>query len=253
MPDGDYIAVLQATGYSGTTISEATENMSLQNIGTFSVNGADITVNNLAVPSLATLSGTATFTGDVVPTKALTITAADSSLPDLGYIASSNYYPGGFSYYPRNTTWTQNPFTGSYSMTLAQNHSFNMALSYSIYTSTTTTAATGTVYYAPTTGTGVQLTGNSNTYKFDLSNLPSPVTLSGRILNLKGTGVAGASGTAILTARSTSIIGANGKVIPGLSYSATVSGDSSGNYTISLLPGYDYQLYYGTTTMQIIQ
>jgi hypothetical protein len=250
MPDGDYIAVLQAAN-TGTTISGATENMGLQNIGTFSVSGDDITVDLLAVPTLATLSGTASFAGGTLPKGPFTITASDNSLPNLGYINTKySSYPGYNLYYPRNTTFTQNAFEGEYNMTLGAGSEYN--LSYSMLVHNSASSSVGTAYYSPASGASVPLAGAGNTYTYDfdtMPELPSLVTISGRVRDAAANGV----DYSVVIARSTSIIGPSGSVIPGLSYYATATADSSGNYTLSLLPGRNYQLYYSTHYMLIIQ
>jgi hypothetical protein len=246
MPDGNYIAILQVAGNTGTTISGATENMSLQNIGVFSVNGTDTTVN-LTVPALATLSGTASFAGGTLPMGKFTITAQDNFLPNFGYINTNyNSYPG-LNYFPRNTTWTQDAFGGAYSATLGAGSTYNLRYSMIIYNSDSTAA--GTAYYSPSSGASVNLTASGNAYNFDtLPQLPSLVTVTGKVKNALGTGFA-----SIVVARSDSIIGTDGNIIPGLSYYATTTADSSGNYSLSVLPGRNYQLYYSTSYVLIAQ
>jgi hypothetical protein len=249
MPDGTYYAVLRMpqpiySTYSGTS---TTENRSFQNIGTFSVSGADTTVDSLTIPAFTTLSGTANYggSGTFAP---FTITAADALLPDLGYINTNlNYYPGANLYYPRNYTWEQNTFGGAYSVTLGEGHNYNLAYTTLVYNSAGTSA--GTIYYAPTSGTGLTLAGADQTYDFDtLPELPSLVLVNGNVKNALGAALA-----SIVTARSSSILDSNGNIIPGLSYYATATADSSGNYNIWVLPGRDYQLYFSSNLEIIAQ
>jgi hypothetical protein len=226
MPGGDYIAVLKVPNI-GTTVPGATENLGLQ-IGTFSVTGDDTIVNDLTIPSIVTLSGTANFTGGT-PMGPFTITAADNSLPDLGYINSRlNAYPGYYnSYYPPNTTWTKDAFGGAYSASIGgDGHDYNLSYSFLVYNTTSTSV--GTAYYSPNSGSTVPVTGTAATYNFDiLPSLPPLVTLSGTVNSATGS----ASTYTIIIARSDSIIGEDGNTIPGLSYYATTPVDSSGTLT----------------------
>jgi hypothetical protein len=248
MPSGDYIAVLKVPNI-GTTVPGATENLGLK-IGTFSVTGDDTIVNSLTIPTIATLSGTANFTGGT-PTGPFTITAADNSLPNLGYINSKlNAYPGFYSsYYPPNTTWTQDAFGGAYSASIGgDGHDYNLSYSFLVYNTTSTSV--GTAYYSPSSGAAVPMTGNVNSYNFGtLPSLPPLVTLSGTVNSATGS----ASTYTTIIARSDSIIGEDGNIIPGLSYYATTPVDSSGHFNLSVLPGHNYQLYYSGRYVMVIQ
>jgi len=265
MPDGTYKALMRIGGYTssaGTTIDGATENMNLQNIGTFTVSETNTTAN-LAIPNLGTLSGSASFAGGSLPAGPFTITAADSSMPNLGYINTNfSNYPGlssggQYAYWPRNTTFTMNTFGGAYSVTLGAESTYNM--SYSMTVQTTAGTNVGTATYTPSDGS-VNLTAAGTTYNFpSLVTLPSLVKISGRI-----TGPGGGAQqhfdygtyttlTSMVLARSTSIIGQDGNLIPGLTYYANANADTNGYYTIYLLPGYNYELYFGSDYMSLFQ
>jgi hypothetical protein len=248
MPGGDYIAVLKVPNI-GTTVPGATENLGLK-IGTFSVTSDDTIVNNLTIPTIATLSGTANF-ADGTPVGPFTITAADNSLPNLGYINSRlNAYPGYYnSYYPPDTTWTKDPFGGAYAASIGgDGHNYNLGYSFLVYNTTSTSV--GAAYYSPSSDTAVPVTGSVASYNFDsLPSLPPLVTLSGTVNSATGS----ASTTTIVIARSDSIIGVDVNVIPGLSYYATTPVDSSGHFNLSVLPGHNYQVYYSGRYVMVIQ
>jgi hypothetical protein len=248
MPAGDYIAVLKAPNI-GTTVPGATENLGLK-IGTFSVTGDDTIVNDLTIPTIATLSGTANFAGGS-PLGPFTITAADNSLPNLGYINSKlNAYPGYYSsYYPPNTTWTKDTFGGAYSESIGgDGHNYNLSYSFLVYNSTGTSV--GTACYSPSSGAAVPVTGTAASYNFDtLPSLPSLVTLSGTVNSATGS----ASTYTTVIVRSDSIIGVDGNIIPGLSYYATTPVDTSGHFNLSVLPGHNYQVYYSGRYVMVIQ
>jgi hypothetical protein len=114
---------------------------------------------------------------------------------------------------------------------LIKGHSYDMSLAYSLYASTSTTVASGTVTYTPTLN-GVDLDGNDT---FNFANVPTPsalVTLSGKLANSLGT-FAGAQ----ITAVATSLVGA-----PNMTYKATTATDASGNWTLKVPRG-NYKLY----------
>jgi hypothetical protein len=248
VPEGSYVAVLKVLN-TGTSIPGATENIGLT-LGRFSVSG-DTTVTTLAVPTLATLSGTAGFASGTPPAGAFTITAADNSLPNLGYINySQNAYPGYYNaYYPKNTTWTKDGFGGAYSASIGgDGKSYNLSYSFWVYNDAQTSV--GTACYSPGSGASVPVTDAAVTYDFDtLPSLPPLVSLSGTVTSATGS----ASIYTIVIVRSDSIIGTDGKVIPGLSYYATSPVDSSGHFSLGVLPGHNYQIYYSGRYVMVIQ
>jgi len=262
-PEGDYTAILELANQ--TTPLGATEHMGLQNIGTFSVSGTDATVNSLTIPTLATLSGTASFAGGTLPVGKFGITAADKAMHDFGY--NNPYFsmwPGGdanpnsgafdptgvyynYTYIPRDTTWTQNTFGGSYDVKLAAGDNYKLSYSMLVYNSAGT--AVGTAYYSPTSGATVNLTAAGSTYDFpSMPAFPSLVKLSGKVM-----GPLGGAQTGTVIARSSSVIGTDGNIIPDLTYYASATEDASGNYTLYLLPGYSYRIDYGSTNTVLFQ
>jgi len=265
-PDGNFKAILESPKYlNGTATANATVNLGLQNIGTVSVTGADTTVNNLTVPTLATLSGTAAFAGGTLPIGKFTITAGDTSMPNFGYNnLNFSFWPGGdgtpnnafdptsvyygYVYIPRDTTWTINTFGGAYDVKLGAGSSYNLSYSMSVYNSAGTSVY-GTLTYTPASGKSVNLTSAGQFSNFpDMAALPSAVPLTGKVLGLGGT-----AQTGTVIARSSSIIGANGNIIPDLTYYAQATESTTGTYTIYLLPGYNYEITFGSTVDNIIQ
>jgi len=260
VPDGTYKAVL--TYYNAQTTIPG-EFLTFQNIGTFSVSGVDTTVNGLTIPTLATLSGTASFAGGAAPpTGPFTITAADTSAPDFGWNGPLNYYPAGqanpkyplayqslnnYQFYPRNTMYIQNTFGGTYSETLGAGSTYNMSYSMLVYNSANTSV--GTVYYTPSSNKSVTLTGASATYNFaTMPTLPSLVKISGKLGNYTGAGQVNFSVIAI----SNEIIGTDGNKIPDIRYYASSATDANANYTLYLLPGRNYQIYFNQDPYDLI-
>jgi len=256
-PDATYTAAILRTTAVPTTGTWTTTG--LQNLlagSSFTVDSANTTAT-LTAPYINTLSGTANFTGGTPPQGAFTIKARDNSLPDFGYInplpgsyqsgaaitMNNPYYPG-LSYFPRDTAWVQNPFGGSYSELIGAGSNYKMSYSFIVYN--TASATTGIATYAPASGAAV-LIDSDKTYDFGtLPALPGLVTVSGNISGNR-------QGIASVIARSDEIFDADGNVIPGLSYYASVNANASGDYTITVLPGQNYQLYYNTGAMQIYQ
>jgi hypothetical protein len=270
VPDGDYKALLTTYKY-GTNDAGAKDNtsMTLQNIGTFSITGTNTTLDGvinsttLTVPALGTLSGAVSFAGGAAPpTGPFTITAADTSLPDLGWTSPLNYYPAGrantpnyplalasqenYSYYPRNTMYINNTFGGTYSETLGAG-TYRMSYSMLVYNSANTSV--GTVYYTPTSNNTVTLTGTGNTYNFPtLSTLPSLVKLSGYLGAYNGGKTANFSVVAI----SNQIIGTDGNIMPNLRYYASAVTDANSNYNLYVLPGLNYQIFLNQDLYSVI-
>jgi len=231
MPNGTYIAGIQARGFGSAT---GTENMGFLNIGTFTVDGGDLTDVELAIPDSPTVSGTASFAGTMPA--AITITAKDATAPVIESTAGNIYAPSITS-----STWTtttaNGAFTGPYDMQLIKGRDYNMSLAFSLYASTSTTAASGTVTYTPTLNDVIL--DNNDTFNF--VNLPAPsalVTLSGTLTNSLGN-VQGATVTAVAT----SLTGA-----PNMTYRATATTATTGAWSMQVPRG-NYKLYlssYGT-------
>jgi len=255
-PEGNYTtAVLRWPTANGK--------LGLQNLtlGTpFTVDSTNTTVTLTAPTSINTLSGTAGFAGGTPPQGAFTITASDTSLPSFGYNGWVNpfpssyqsgaamslnnpYYPG-LSYVPRSTYFTQNTFGGSYSTLIGAGSNYKMKYLFTVYN--TSNASTGIAVYAPASGAAVAVNGDTQ-YDFDtLPTLAPLVTISGTISGFVG-------GTATVIARCDQVLGADNNVIPGLSYYTFGTANASGVYSLSVLPGYNYQVYYNTGNMQIYQ
>jgi hypothetical protein len=253
-PDGTYYGIIQnpVVAYSTYNGVGTTENMGAY-FTTFTVNGADFSLNGgnpIMLPSTGTISGTANYAGSSGAFSRFTLTAKDSALPDFGWFnTTTNWYPSAYKYYPKDTTWTQNSFGGSYSVTLPRGHNYNLTYAIGV-TNPAGTAIVGTAYYSPSSGRGVSLASAGSTYNFDnLPQLPATVAISGNLKTTGGTAVNGGTMQAI----STSIIGVDGNVIPNLRYYASATTDSSGNYTIWVLPGYNYELIPASVTMWITQ
>jgi hypothetical protein len=216
LPAGNYLAGFQATGTGVTP-----ESLGLHNIARFTVSGD--TTQNLVIPTLVTLSGTASFAGGT-PAGTVTITAQDASAPTTSDV-----------YYIRDilSTFALSPFTGPYSMQVTDNRSYNMSMAYSVYGSTTTTNATGTVYYTPTNDRTATVAGNT-TFNFSAPAVPSSVTITGKVTD--GTGKA--LQYIGVTARSSSLSG-----VPSLRYTSnTVYSGADGSYTLVVPTGTDYTI-----------
>jgi len=228
MPSGTYIAGIQAKPFGSTS---GTENMGFLNIGTFTVEDSDLTVD-LAIPATAKLSGAATFTG--APPSAITLTVKDSSAPVMDPTAGNIYAP-----FIAQSTWASPTagFTGPYDMDLVKGRNYQIALSYSLYASTSTTVASGNVTYTPTLN-AFTLAGDGD-YDFDNVAVPSTlVTLSGKLTNSLGN-VQGATVTAV----SNALTGAANST-----YKATAATATDGTWSMKVPKG-SYKLYlssYGT-------
>jgi len=267
-PEGVYTAAIAqvgpiypTTGYSGT---QPTQMLGLQNLLTagasFTVDSNNAPVTNMSFNGVSTLYGSSSTIPNSLPAGGgaggpFAITAVDTSLPDLGYInpftlgaSFLNVYPG-FFYYPRNTTWTQNTFGGQYSAIVGTGSSYKLSSQYNLYTTLLSSAGTmttaGIVTYAPPAGASVGIGGDTN-FEFNIPTLPDLIMVGGQV-----TGAFGIGGTVM--ARCNEVYDMDGNIIPGLSYFAFVGYGSNGYYQMQLLPGLNYQLYFETNPMLIVQ
>jgi len=258
-PEGIYTAavlqpamMLPSSGFSGT---QPTEVMSFQNL---LPSGATFTVDSNNNPvTLNAPSGVASLwsNNSVQHTGPFTLSIHDNALPNLGYINPNafdhlgaipypmNVYPG-YIYYPRDTVWTQNPFGGQYSAKVAVGSSYKLTNTFTVYNASTTSVGVAT--YSPPDGLSTYIDGDHQ-YDFNPGTLAPLVQISGTVSGYFG----GASSTVM--ARSDQIIGADGNVIPGLSFWTAVPVSAAGSYTLNLLPGYSYQIYYNTAAELVVQ
>jgi protocatechuate 3,4-dioxygenase beta subunit len=86
----------------------------------------------------------------------------------------------------------------------------------------------------PVAASTVNLTGDT-TYNFNLPGLPGEVTVSGRVTDSGGRGVADVA----VSAFSQSLTGA-----ANISFAAGVTTDANGNYSIKVLSGTAYQILF---------
>jgi len=182
------------------------------NLGTVTVNDANATAPDIAVPTLVTLSGTTAFKG-AAPASS-TITATNS--------AATGY-----------NTVTATSANDSYQMQIPKGVPYDMRLSYSVYADTSTTAATGTVNYTPTSNT-VTINADSTFNFTGMPAAPDFVTISGTVTDSGGTAISGAT----VTASSSVLTGTPSTS----SYSGTATSDTTGTYSIKVPKGTKYQL-----------
>jgi len=261
-PEGVYTAAVAQVGpiYSSSYVgTQPTEQLGLQNLlapgASFTVDSSVTPVSNLSFNGVNTLYGSSSTT-ETGPGMAYTITAADNSMPNLGYqnpfyfgTGQLNTYPG-FFYYPRNTTWTQNnTFGGQYSAFIGSGSNYKLSSQFTLYTTLYTTSGTtttaGVVTYSPPDGAALGISGDTN-FEFNIPTLPGMITVVGQV-----SGAFGVAGSVM--AKSDEILDADGNVIPGLSYFTHVGFGANGSYLLQLLPGHNYQLYFETNPMLIIQ
>jgi hypothetical protein len=233
-PPGTYIAAIQAQGFGS---SSGTENADFYNIGTFTVEDGDMNVD-LALPDFAALSGSASFTGNIP--SSVTIRAADNSLPPSfngsNYIKFANtataLVDSGYHLekYVTPSVWTAptTGFTGAYDMSLVKGGDYQLTLSYLVYDSASTTAASGTITYTPSMNE-VILAGDGT---FNFTNIPS----SPQLVTL--TGSFGTTVYSHVIAVSTSLRG-----MPNMTYRAeTIAAGTTGTWTLKVPKG-NYRVY----------
>jgi len=128
-------------------------------------------------------------------------------------------------------------------MPVTQGTSYSMSLSYPVYAGTSTTAS-GTISYSPPLNNPVAISGDT-TYSFTMPGIgsaPTLVTLSGKVTDPGGNAVSGVT----VSATSSLLTGATATGTSYTNAASTVAGtattDTSGNYSIKVVPGTDYTL-----------
>jgi hypothetical protein len=215
MTTGSYQGVLPAGTYSqGFNASFSTSGLQFQSLGlltvaTVSISG-DTVIPPYAVPPTATLSGT--VQGSSSPFGGTTLTATNAPATVVG-------------------TSVADMMTNQYQMFLAKNILYGVTVGvplvegYSVLGSMT--------FPLP----AASLTLNQDTANFNFTVPPNPplVTISGRVTDSGGSGVANVS----ISASSDSITGGQFSMFAG--YGQT---DAGGNYSMTVFSGTNYQIYY---------
>jgi hypothetical protein len=207
--DGNYHALLPAGDYSIGILALSVpsggfnEDLGISTIGSIHVSG--VTAQNLIIPDMAALSGTAGFTGSM-PGQAI-ITAIDTSnTSDFSLISGTTILS------------VSSGFNGAYQMLLAKDRTYSMAISYPL--------SGGNVQF-PLTASTVAVAGDTS-YNFAIPALPGEVQISGKVADNTGKGLSGVT----IAATAESLTGASNA-----GFITTTTTDSNGNYSIKVLNG----------------
>jgi hypothetical protein len=214
---GTYQGVLPAATYTAGLTASITFPPSLfqsQSLGIFNLGVAAVSGNTVipafTVPATAKLSGM--IHGAASPAVGLSISATGPS----SSITSNS---------------TADMLTAKYQMILPKNTNYTVNVSMLL---TSGADFLGTITF-PFPGLSLNLLGDTFAYDFTVPTLPVRVTISGLVTDSQGHPVSGVA----VSATSQSITGA-----PSLRFSNFGQTDASGNYSLSVLSGTNYQLVF---------
>jgi len=214
LPDGTYTVDLALTAFGGGQIS-----LGFYNIGTLTVSGGG--TGNFAVPATVQLSGTVSRAGAAgVPANSM-IFASDTSVPvpTSAQLACASSAGGSMG--------SIDPGTGAYQLLVPQGRPLGSNLMMPV-------SQTGYVMF-PADGRNLGSLSANRTENYNVPALPGMVTISGKVTDNQGQGVAGVS------------VSAMSKQITGAAQVYFITGaetDGSGNYTVQVLNGTNYDMMF---------
>lgn len=219
-PGGSYQAQLPNGNYTVSLIvpqipPAQQQTLSIFNLGTVNVSGANVTAN-FTIPTTVRLSGTVrTADMSAVPADSFVL-ATDTSAPPITTVSCA---PPAFI-----STGSIDTSGGGYQMVLASGRTYGISAALPIIPLS--------VVAFPFPGRQVTL-GADTVQNIDLPPLPGRVTISGRVTDSSGAGVAEVRVTALTQA----VTGA-----PNATFFAHARTDANGNYRLTVLSGTDYRL-----------
>ncbi len=217
LPNGTYNAGLTVPQIKHTNTQ--TQHMNIFSLGNLTVSGSG-TSRSFTVPPAAKISGTVRFTAPCAINDDAYVYAVDNAAGSLIGIE-------GCAFPPATSLVTIDP-AGPYQLTLARDRTYTLSVVLPVLKDS---VEIGTINY-PTTGI-VQALGGDVNINMDVPVLPSIITLSGKVTDGSGAGVANV-GVSAYTAQ---VAGTTN-----LRFSASAQTDGSGNYTMKILQGTGYTI-----------
>ncbi len=220
LPAGSYVASITRAAVQFSQPSQGESPLSIYNLGSLAVSGSGATAT-YTIPSTASLTGTI---GGLGPTSSggTSVIARDTSEQAATQSVCC--------FFSATSTATPGLLTNAYQMVLVRNRSYSVGVSVELLQGT---SPLGLVSF-PLNATPVAL-GSDTFLNFTLPNVPSTATISGRVTDTSGNGVA----DVVISASSQSITGASN-----LAFTAVATSDASGNYSFELLNGTNYTLLF---------
>jgi hypothetical protein len=214
--DGSYQGVLPAGSYTAGVTASITfppssfqnQFLGIYNLGSAAISGATV-IPAFTVPATATLSGTI----HNAPSSGVVSIGASGPSSSVTSSSSADF------------------LTAQYTMILPKNTVYGVNVSTEL---TSESSYLGTISF-PYPASSVNLTGEIANYDFTVPTLPVRVTISGTVKDGSGNPVNGG----YISATSQSITGT-----PNLQFSNYAETDASGNYSLSVLSGTNYQLVF---------
>jgi len=212
LPDGTYTVSLMASALTGGQTL-----LGFYNVGSLTVN-ASTSMANFAAPPSVTLAGTVTLTGatGVPASSAITVTDTTAAQAQQAVIGCANLISGSMGMIAAS---------GAYQLLVPQGRSLSAMIMFPVNT-------TGFAFF-PATGRALGSLSGNRAENFNVPGLPGTVTISGKVTNSQGQGVAGVN----VGAYSVNVTGATD-----VGFTAGAQTDGSGNYSMTVLSGANYQM-----------
>ncbi len=213
LPAGNYTAGLTASISFPLPAIGQSQSLGIYNLGSAAISGNTV-IPAFTVPATAKLSGT--IHGVAVPVTGVTVSATSSS---SSVISSST---------------TADTLTAQYQMILPKNITYGTGVTVDLIQG----ASLLGILSFPVSASSLNLTADTVSYDFTVPTLPAYVTISGNVTDSSSNPVNGA--TIIATSQSITGIGTP----PGLQFETYAQTNASGNYSMSVLSGTNYQLMF---------
>jgi hypothetical protein len=225
LPNGTYSASLMVPQVQHT--ASQVESMTLYNLGSLSVTGASVNRTFTVLP-VARLTGTVRATGvNPLPANSM-VMASDMSAPAITTLSGCAY--------PQSISYVSVDPAGPYQLLLASGRTYSLSLQMPVLQGGTTVGQ----LFVPTVGVQQPLAANS-TYDFNVPALPGLVTFSGKVTDNTAQGV----DKVFVGFTSQQVTGAQN-----VTFLASTTTDSSGNYRITILSGIAYTVTFTPTPPQ---
>ena len=224
LPTGSYLVCLNRAPIQFLPLQS--ESLELYQIGTLTV-GTGPATGNYAIPATVKLSGTIRGAGLTSMPIGTAVLASDTTAAPITQIACCA---------PPAASYATADLSSQYQMVLAQNRSFTVGVSIPLGEGV---SFLGVINYPISSG-AVSM-GANTTLDFNIPALPRRPNIFGRVTDNSGNGVA----NVVISAYSQSITDA-----ANVGFSASGKTDPTGNYSIAVLGGTNYQLTFFPPTPQ---
>ena len=219
LPDGTYAALLASS-------TKDTSRLTSSNLGSFTVAGADLTMN-FSAPALSSLSGTVQTSDGTAILTGSSVIGLDGNLLSIQNASNGNYPLFSFGSGAIDTA------SGYYQLLLPTGRQYTLGVGLSILAAAAPQESGSLELILPNT---TQLAGDT-AQDILVPALPGTVTVSGQVTDPTGAPVAGAT----VSATSAEVTGFPSNTA---FFTRGTQTDSSGNYRLTVLNGSNYDLLF---------